>query len=77
MDSNNDDRVEAIQDDEQDNPFLDGEESISPEEEAREMAAVSEEISKRRRRRMFIAIFLILAITWVLGQFGDPFVPPQ
>ena len=34
----------------------------SPEEEAREMAIVSEEISKARRR-MFIGDFLLLAIT--------------
>ena len=77
MDSNQDEVAEPISEDGDEGFPGEDEEPLSPEEEAREMEAVSEQISQRRRRRMFIAIFLILAVTWLLGQLGDPLVPPN
>ena len=74
MDSNTNEDEAPIPSNE-DDTFSEDEESMSPEEEAEEMALVSEQISQRRRRRMFIAIFMILAVTWLLGQLGDPLVP--
>ena len=77
MDTNSDETDKSSPDQEEPTPYDDQDEAQSPEEAAREMAAISEEISQRRRRRMFVAIFLILAITWLLGQLGDPFAPPN
>ena len=78
MDLNNDEAGGPISNQETPDNEVTWESDVSPEEEAREMEVVSAVISKKRRWRMLIAIALILTTTWILGQFGDPFVqPPQ
>ena len=73
MDSMSDETNKKLRDQEEQDIFDEEASKQSPEEAALEMELISVEIAKRRRKRMLVAVFMILAVTWLLGQLGDPF----